>query len=238
MTDTVVFFGDSITRGLVSASYIDLLALRLGEERYRFINAGINNDYAYNLLLRVEDVIAHQPQVVTILIGTNDVVATLTPFKGLAGRISKRLPRHPNLAWYWTNLREVVQRLKAETKARIALVSIPVIGEDLDSLANVRVRKYNAAIQELAAREGVSYIGVYDRQAQFLSSLGRGKLKPYQGSVYLTIKLAFSSLFHQESFDSFSRRQGYVLLTDGIHMNNLGAELIADEIEPFLRSLK
>ena len=37
------------------------------------------------------------------------------------------------------------------------------------------------------------------------------------------------------SLDTISRKNGYHLLTDGIHQNSLGARFIADEVEDFLR---
>jgi len=37
-------------------------------------------------------------------------------------------------------------------------------------------------------------------------------------------------------FDKISRKNGYLLLIDGIHQNSLGAKYIADEIEGFICS--
>jgi hypothetical protein len=53
----VVLFGDSITEGLTSYNYVDVLAQRMERDGYRFMNAGIGGDTAYNLLHRLRPVV-------------------------------------------------------------------------------------------------------------------------------------------------------------------------------------
>ena len=74
---TVVCFGASLTAGTVSFNYLDLLAARPSLAGFRFINHGVNGDLAWNGLERLDRVIAERPDFVTILIGTNDVNATM-----------------------------------------------------------------------------------------------------------------------------------------------------------------
>jgi lysophospholipase L1-like esterase len=74
----VVCVGASIVRGNVSFNFVDLLKGRLEGKGFRFINAGVNGDLAYNVLKRLDSVINLQPDFVTILVGTNDVIATTT----------------------------------------------------------------------------------------------------------------------------------------------------------------
>lgn len=55
-----------------------------------------------------------------------------------------------------------------------------------------------------------------------------------------TTKMAFQSLFLHyvlfRSLDAISKKNGFLLLTDGIHQNSTGAGLIADEMENFITS--
>ena len=44
-------------------------------EGYRFMNAGIGGDTAYNLLKRLRPIVKSQPESVVILVGTNDMQA-------------------------------------------------------------------------------------------------------------------------------------------------------------------
>ena len=69
----VVCLGDSNTQGQFSANYVKRL-----QDRWpgtRFINAGVNGQLAYNITQRLDEVVAQQPDVVTLLVGTNDVNA-------------------------------------------------------------------------------------------------------------------------------------------------------------------
>lgn len=232
---TVVCCGDSITRGQVSANYVELLENHLNRGMFNFVNAGVNNDFSHNVLQRVDMVIAHRPQVVTILIGTNDVIATLDPLGLEVGLLIKGLPRQPDLDWYRENMRKTVQRLKAGTRAQIGLVSIPLLGEDLESLPIKRVREYNQVLVEIASQEQVSYIPVFERQADFIISSQAGKGRAFAGELKVSMELLANRILRKESYDAISQREGFVLLTDGVHMNDTGAEIIAQEIQIFIQ---
>lgn len=236
MTHTVVLFGDSITRGLVSANYIDLLAERLGGMGYRFVNAGVNNDHSYNLVLRTGSVIARQPETVIMLIGTNDVISSLSWLAASFNRARKSLPFLPTLRWYEENVTRIVRRLKDETGARVALASIPVLGEDLHSQPIQTVELFNSRLRDIAVREGTAYIPVFERQAAYLRSNGSLPPRTYTLSIPLMAELTARRAFLREDYDRFSQRKGFHLLTDGVHMNSQGAQLIAEAMEEYLRS--
>jgi acyl-CoA thioesterase I len=69
---TLVCFGDSLTEGVIGASYIDMLCERLPGAR--IVNAGINGDTTLNLLRRVErDVVPWHPDLIVLFVGLNDV---------------------------------------------------------------------------------------------------------------------------------------------------------------------
>ncbi len=84
--DTLLFYGDSITdsgrdrtklEGL-GGGYVSMINARLGHRlpspARRVINQGIGGHRIYDLEARLEtDLLAHQPTVVTFLIGINDV---------------------------------------------------------------------------------------------------------------------------------------------------------------------
>ena len=234
---TVVCLGDSITRGQVSASYVELLEQKMGRQGFQFVNGGVNNDLAYNVLQRLDDFIELKPQFVTLLIGTNDILAQHTPYKGWGLRMLKHLPQKANFNWYTANLSEIIRRIKLWTDAKIGLLSIPVIGEDLHSPAIEVVKRYNQTVRQIAAQEKISYLPVFEQQVEYLKNT---RTKP-EGRAYVHFMLmtgelvAARGLFHVD-YDAFSRRKGYHLVTDGVHFNQQGARLIAEEIEKWLRA--
>ena len=233
MPETIVCLGDSITRGLVSANYVHLLERRLDGSSACFINAGINNDLTYNMLQRIDRVIDAKPDVVTILAGTNDVIASLGPDKAAFFAAAKRLPQYPKLEWAWHNLLEIIHQLKTHTHARIGLLSIPLLGENPLTTPARRVQKYNTGLKHIAYSERVHYLPLYEALLKELQDAGIVVGKAYTGSTMRTLEFAFRRLFG-EDYDEFSLRHGFTLTVDGVHLNNVGARVAADLIERFL----
>ena len=137
----------------------------------------------------------------------------------------------------YRNLEKMLHRIKAGTTAQIALASIPVLGEDFSSKPMRRVREYNKNLQAIARMEGVTYLPVFERQRDYLVSKDEAARLAYSGSVMPTLQLAWRIFLTGSSFDSYSREMGYTLLTDGVHMNTTGAQLIADVIYEFLEGV-
>ncbi len=75
----VVCLGASIVRGLFGTNFGDLLSQRMSKDGFRFVNAGVGGDLAYDVLAHLDSVITRQPDYVVILVGTNDVTTTLYP---------------------------------------------------------------------------------------------------------------------------------------------------------------
>jgi len=232
---TVVCFGDSITRGQISANYVDMLAGWSGLRGFRFYNSGVNSDLTLNLLRRVKRVAARQPDYVVIMIGTNDVIATVRPFSAAFFFLIKGMIRPVNLNYSINNLTQVIHYLRGNTHAQIALCSIPPLGEGLDSAPMQLVRLYNAALRKVAEREGTAYLPVFERQSAYLHSLNGTAGRVYNGSVFLTAEFILRHLLTGETYERFSARKGFALLTDGVHLNRQAAAMVALEIEKYLQ---
>ncbi|HEV3272614.1 MAG TPA: GDSL-type esterase/lipase family protein [Candidatus Methylacidiphilales bacterium] len=235
---TVVCFGASLTAGTVSFNYLDLLEARPSLAEFRFLNHGVNGDLAWNGLQRLDRVIAERPDFVAILIGTNDVNATMSERNLLRYKALNHLPSEPTLAWYESNLAEIVGRLKRETSAALALLSLAVIGEDLEHEANRKIALYNEAIRRVAREENIACLPLHERMVAYLREHEeeRAQLPPrlnYRDGLHNTgnaLALHTAGL----SWDEVSRRNGLLVTTDGLHLNSVGAGMIADLIEAWL----
>jgi len=232
----VVCLGASMVRGQVSYNFVNLLDQRMTNDGFQFINAGVAGDQAYNVLMRLDSVIDYQPDFVIILVGTNDVTATLSPTLARISRLTRRFPQPPSAKFYQYNMLRIIKTLKEKTSAKIALISLPVLGEDLESIPNQRIKEYNALLKEIADGEQVSYLPVYELQEEYLGKVQQGSGRPYESGGMLSIKALVRHYLLRQSFDEISRKHHFLLVTDGIHMNSRGATFIADEIESFLRS--
>lgn len=141
----VIFFGDSITQmGVNPGGYIkiiDSICRREGlADRYEFIGKGIGGNKVYDLYLRLErDVLAHNPDIVVIYIGVNDVW-------------------HKSGAGTGTDADKFVQFYQAlidrmkEKNIRIILASPAVIGErtDFSNQQDGDLNLYSNLVRELA----------------------------------------------------------------------------------------
>lgn len=154
---------------------MEILQPRLAPDGYEFVNAGIDGDLAWNVLQRIGDVIRCEPDIVTLLVGSNDVIATSRAFLEKIYRRLQRLPHAPTLDWYTRCVEEILTRC-SRTSARIAVLDIPLIGEDLNSDMNHRVDSYNQALRRVAAAHAVECPPLHDR-------LTRGRREPRQPAL-------------------------------------------------------
>jgi lysophospholipase L1-like esterase len=230
----VVCLGDSLTRGQVSVDYVEMLAARDVGGSASFTNAGVNGDLAFNVLQRLDSVIELQPDVVSVLIGTNDTNASLSEKNIRMMTRMKKLPERPTIAWYHENLTAIIDRLAAETSARIALLSLPVLGEELGSESVRRSADYSAVIKEIARTRSVTYLPLHERQVACLTASGSTPGIRFRDGRILSASAATQHFVLRRSFDQISRRRGLQLTTDLIHQNTCGATMIADLIQQFL----
>ncbi|MEU9284065.1 GDSL-type esterase/lipase family protein [Streptomyces sp. NPDC048275] len=123
MTTRIACLGDSLTRAQFSVDYLDLLGRRHPPGDVQLARFGANGDFAYNLLQRLDAVVTNPPDVITVLIGTNDARASLAGYPVEQAMKRKQLPDHPSAGWFQQCLGAVVARLRAETDATIGLLS-------------------------------------------------------------------------------------------------------------------
>ncbi|HEY3684477.1 MAG TPA: SGNH/GDSL hydrolase family protein [Streptosporangiaceae bacterium] len=235
MTRTVCL-GDSIIRAQVSADCVKMLRDRAASVggSHTFINAGVNGDLAYNALQRLDEVIAARPDVVTVLLGTNDANASLSETNVQMMTKMKKLEVRPTIEWYEENLRAIAERLAKETDARVALLSLPVLGQDPGTLPVLRAAAYSEVVKRTAAEFGATYLPLYETQLAHLESVGAKAGIPFQDGKKLSSRAAMQHFMLFRSFDAISRRRGLELTTDFIHQNTTGAAMIAGLIGDFV----
>jgi lysophospholipase L1-like esterase len=234
MPTRIVCAGDSNTRGQYAVSYVQMLAERLTGHDITVAGAGVNGDCSYNLLQRLDPIIAQRPDAVTVLIGSNDAWSTLS--EANARKIVKRkgLPASPTLSQYRENLAAIVARLRAATQAQIALMSLPVLGQDLDSPAARASEEFSEVVKATADEHGVAYLPLHERQCEYLGSSG-AKALPFPDGLAERYTSVLQHFLLHRSYDSIARRRQLVLTADFIHQNSRGATIIADLIEDFVR---
>jgi hypothetical protein len=138
------------------------------------------------------------------------------------------------LAWYRENLEIIVSRLRDETDARVAVIEIPILGEDLSSRMNGLADDYNAELHAAAVEHAVPCLPLNTQLRTALPADHRPSA--YEGSVSLVAKAAAGHLLLRRSWDDVARRNGLTLLTDHIHLNDRAAGILTELIGGFLDS--
>lgn len=235
MSVAVMCIGDSNTRGEYGVGYAGMLTQRLRDDDVTVTADGVNGEVSYGLLQRLDPIIEQRPTVVTVLIGTNDVWGTLSDAN--ARLLIKRcdLPYAPSAQHFREHLDAIVGRLQAETDARIAVLSPPVLGQELDSPAVRTGREFAEITAEVARRRNVDYLPLFEHQCDHLR-LNDAVQVPLPSGERAWYSAMVQHLLLRRSWDRIGERRGLLLTTDHVHQNSRGATIIADLVEAYVRT--
>jgi hypothetical protein len=177
--ETIACLGSSTTASRGTYKWIDELTRRPQNSRFRFANFGVGGDLSFNTVEAMDRVIAVRPQRVIILIGANDVIASVFPNFRRFVRVVKRVSEEPSPARFEENLDFIVYRLQREANAKIGLSSLGPLGEDPKSGHPVQARlndliaTYNDVIRDVASTRHTDYIPFRE---SFEDQLLRGRI--------------------------------------------------------------
>lgn len=228
----VACLGDSITKGTVSYQWVAQLSDEM--KAFDFVNLGKNGDLAYNAHLRINEVTDLQPDFVIILLGTNDVNATMTPANIKRYLKSKQLPQIPTKEWYVAMLDKIVTNIKKTTSAEITLCTLPVLGEDLAEESNRKVRSYNDEIKGIAQKHNVAIIDLHKELSGYLTQLTPYKQVAYQKNLFMMGKAIARRFVLRQNWNTISGAHGLHLTTDTIHLNETGGRILAALVREYL----
>jgi lysophospholipase L1-like esterase len=227
----LVCAGDSTTQGKASGDWVGLLDDELAPRGYAVVNAGWSGYLSCSLLRELDHVIAGRPDVVTVMIGTNDVMAT-TSEEWRASYQRQDPPETPTVETYRRWVDEIVGRLVVETSARVALLEVPPISEQVDSVFNQRVDAFNDVVHEVAAAHGIDVLPVNARLKELIAASSTAP--PFDGTTREIRSALLQHFLLRRRWNRISDRAGRAVLTDNIHLNDRAARAIADLVRVFV----
>jgi lysophospholipase L1-like esterase len=166
----IVLIGDSITdcgrriefpplgNGYVSIA-ANLVTAKYPDRKIKWVNKGIGGDIVQGLVRRwTEDVIAEKPDWVSIAIGINNVY-----HDQISGRKLEE-----SLKAFEDFYRQIIERTKKETTAKIILFDIFYVSGEDQSLNITNADKYNEVIHKLSSEYSTFLVSVQSafRQAK------------------------------------------------------------------------
>ena len=235
---TLVCLGDSITHGNVSYDWVADMAEFFPD--LQVLNAGINSDLTFTILNRIDDVIDCRPDFIIILAGTNDVNATMSStnlksYKQM-GRISKETI--PDFDTFRNNYHQIVALLKQKTTAQIALVSLPVLSEDLTHEANRKADNYSGYIEQLAKEQQLAYLPFREKEKEYLLANPHQLTHKFEETTKLFTFSLINHFILGKDWDYTSAKHGNQLTPDSLHLNSLSGGMLRDLAKAFIISAR
>lgn len=231
-----VCIGDSITHGRVGINYVDIIKKKLKEkygDSFEIINAGINSEHAYNVLQRLDPIIKCNPDYISILIGTNDANWSFRRLAQIWVKYTMHLAEIPTVKFYETSLDAVLTRLRKETHARISILSLPTIGEQINHPILNHMLQFNEVIKKMAEKHQITYLPLFEIMDQYLKDNLKSNPYPYRHQTLIMIGALFRRFIFKKEYDSIALKKGLLLHIDQLHLNSKGASMVADLILPF-----
>ena len=231
----VVCCGDSITHGHIGYDWVG--NLRKNDDSKIYINAGINADLTWNLNQRIDDIIKHNPDYVTILIGTNDAIGS-QPVKLIQDYYiqTKNLPQVPSIEWFEEQIEIFVDKIKKNTSAKIAITTLPWLGEQEDASIISVIKNHNKIIKRIALKYDLSILDLFSKFKEQISS---SNSVPYTTSELRRLRGLRAVILHYVfgwSWTKIGEKYKLQLLCDHIHLNEKGGNLMEQLAKEFLSS--
>jgi lysophospholipase L1-like esterase len=230
MTMKIAFFGDSITQGFPGASYVSALANKL--PNHNLFNYGKGGDTVISLYQRLKTTSLESPFDFSVLwVGVNDVfVKTSWTFP-----ILKKLRGQPWVKDYkeFEDTYKKLMEFVTGKSSKVITLSPLFIGEDLNNIWNRKLNDISKIIEEIC-RE-FKQAAFIDLQQVFSLFLESKAVSPYvpNSITKLLFSLSFPRSKRKIAEEAEKRKFHYTI--DGVHLNDAGAEIVADEIAKKIR---
>ena len=105
----IACIGDSLTHGNIGQSWVDYLREEFPNDI--FLNEGINANTAWQVLQRHEPIFKCKPDLIILMIGTNDALGSFDVDSGLRYKKNNNLLEVPSFEKYREHLLEIINKM-------------------------------------------------------------------------------------------------------------------------------
>jgi len=233
----IVCIGDSLTHGNIGTCWVESLREEYPEDT--FVNEGINGDVVWQVQQRIKPILDCKPDIVLLMIGTNDAMASFDNDSGKRYKINNKLPEVPTFKSYQKLLPELIDSFSHVSN--IALCTIPPIGENKDSTINNHVKKYNEFIALTAKNKNIKLLPVSRLLWADLSTRTYPFKSDYDPNPNPIIRRIYGGLVHhyifKKSWDDIAKSKRQWLLFDQIHLSERGAKIVFNIAKKYISSI-
>ena len=233
----IACIGDSLTHGNIGECWVERLRNEYPEDIV--LNEGINGDVAWQVNNRIESIVNCSPDIIILMIGSNDAMASFNKKSGERYKSNNKLPEIPTFKSYKKLLPKLLDRLNGTSK--IAICTLPPIGENIDSAINVHIRKFNDFIELTANNKNINLIPVSNLLWDELSKRTYPVKSDYDPNSLPIIRRIYGGMMHhyifKKSWDEIAKSKGQWLLFDQIHLGERAAKILFNATKKYISSV-
>lgn len=229
----IAFLGDSITEGIHGCSFIDILEKNNPNDK--FDNYGKGGDTVKSLYKRIR-LIEHLKEYdfIFLFIGVNDILGKLSWFYRLIKTISEQ-PAAKDSKEFLLYYKKIMDFL-VSLNTKIVVLPPLFIGEDISNEWNKKVLKMVHSIEKLLEEySNIKYINI---RKDFLNELKDKVISDYIPLSALEMKQDGDKMKKGIAIDDISKERGLYTTIDGVHLNTVGADIIASKVQEYLSAFK
>ena len=233
----IACIGDSLTHGNIGDCWVETLRNEFPEDI--FLNEGINGDVVWQVQQRIAPILALKPDIVILMIGSNDAMASFNKKSGQRYKRNNKLPEVPTFESYQKSLLKLLDNLSSVSK--IAMCTIPPIGENKDSVVNNHVNKFNKFIELTAKKKNIALLPVSKLLRDDLSIRTYPCRSDYDPKTLPIIRKIYGGAVHhyifKKSWDEVAKLKGQWILFDQIHLGERGAKIVFNTVKKYISSI-
>jgi lysophospholipase L1-like esterase len=229
----IAFIGDSLTEGVVGASFFEMIQKKLPE--HELYNYGKGGDTVISLFRRLRQIEMASPLDLGFLwVGVNDVFVKTSWFFPLRKRLWGQ-------AWAksHTQFQEYYHALLAVLQDKISYIyTLPplIVGEDINNDWNQELAILSKIIHDIST----SYprVEFVDLREPFISRLASKNTPPYVPKGIF--RVIWDALFPRTPADweKIASEKGLHFTIDGVHLNRAGAAKVTEALCEKIQSEK
>jgi len=227
----IACIGDSLTHGNIGVSWVNQLRKEFPSDV--FLNEGINGDVVWQVHQRLKPILKCNPDIVILMIGSNDVMASFNSKSGKRYKLNNNLPDIPSFQSYQKLLSELLNKLIGVKK--VFLCTLPPIGENKDSQINQHVNQFNDFLKQITQEKGVSLLPVSEHFWSDLALREFPFINDYNPNSIPLIRRIYGGIMHhyifKQSWDKIARSKRQWLLFDQIHFGERAANIVFELVK-------
>jgi len=212
----VALIGDSLTEGRPGVSFPNMLKEMF--PNITFVNLGKPGESVKSLYTRLKKEPLEMDYELSFLwIGVNDVYSKL-----LKVQAQPVVKDHDEFKDYYEKVLELI----IESSKKVIAVTPALVGENTNNATNNEIKELNGLIQSISSKyEKVSFLNL---QSIFFDYLSKVSSSDYINTKVMRVMMDVLLYKKVLKIDKVAKKRGLHLTLDGIHLNSVGAQIVAE----------